>query len=707
MAESSEVNTGSLVRDPQAGSVLTAPAGGQAEAVFDFVNHAPFAAAFHLEVEGLPNASWASGVGAEAQTMVAAHGGGALMMVLKPPPDVAPGNYDFHARVMSEGQPINEVPLVLTVQARGANGSAGSGETTVFDQRQQPTTLPGAPAPANGHPANGHPANRHYAAPAGEALPQADLPLVDLPGRTAEASEEAEEPADKAEPDISEPSVLDPAEGAVFSLRPGETLLLRFRFTNDTPHSRTYVIEEDRSLDSTWITLVQDEVNLTKDEADELTVRLAPPIGARPGNYPFSVRFGPEGGALTPRNLTLYVQATPAVQLTVKEPLVKVGPFWRYVEFGLAVESAGNADTAFRVAVKSPQATTDTDGSPRQDDIYETPRWRYLFDKELDNLESLTPTRPPKPRPVRLRLARKGIWWLGFRETHSMRVAAVPVTDPGNGDKPGNIADLTAVRWRPYPIPLFILLPLLLCSLLFFFGTAQNLIVDNPAYVGTDGTNYVVAQPPNGTGLVQTKLMWQAPPLALLRLAATGERYQSAPALARSPQTVDVTFPLGQRSIYRVYEVDRLLGSGGPQARIKFIAARDDTPLALTDANNVVLTAPTIMVAAAVPTIMVPTGSTAVLKLKNMAAQDYALNYWVVKRPGPAFLVSDLNDEGSLKPVPKYGEGAAQIVKIMPGPAAHTDAEDELVLVTTDLQHPVVHIALKLVFGGGRAAITP
>lgn len=740
--------------NPEPGTILVAPAGSQAEALFDFVNEAPFVAAFHLEVEGLPGPEWAPGAGPDAKMMAAAAGGGTLRLVLTPPPDTATGDYTFKARIVSDGAIVGTgpVPLILRVEpglgreatepatpaeaesifsapanqvisepedgshaaatvrpaeAADVTRSNGAGASVLEAVAATPllvTPVPVAPVPVAPErtsapppesvpdpPPASHP--RAVAQPVTPVRPavrpepaktppllsvpppsrEEELALVDLP----EAEEQEKEEL------IAERSLLDPRDGTTLSLRPGETLLLRFGFTNDIGKERLFVIEEDRSLDSTWINIVQDQIHLMPNAHSELSVRLSPPPNADPGAYPFQVRVGPTGGVLTPCNLTLNVAATPAVRLKAETPRVQAGPFARAVDFKLFVERAGNADTAFRIAVKAPRPKTEDDdgqGQPGTDefDVYETARWRYLFDREMASLESPTQGRAPKPEPIRLRLQRKGTWWLGFRESHQVRVAAVPVTDPANGGKPGNVADLAAVRWRLLPLPGFVAAPLALLALLLLGGTASNLRVVKPTYEAPDGVHYVVAVPQNNT--VKARLDWDAPWYALLRLTGGGE----STGFVRPPEDIRAVFSdVGQRSIQREYRLTPLLGS--PRAaKVRFVRARGDTPLEIAGAQRRKDGSYLLAVPAA--------GAT--LTLRNRAAQFNRINYWVAKGPSsPAFRVSDLLLEGSLDPLARGG--APLVIKVRPGESSGGGAgTDELVFVTTDAAHTVVTVKL-------------
>ena len=105
----------SYAQNPAAGTMLAAPAGGQAEAEFDFYNDSPDVASFYLEVDGLgPN--WASGIGTAYESYAPSAGGGQLRLTLTPPIMSAVGEYDFRVRLMSGGTPVNDgTALILRV----------------------------------------------------------------------------------------------------------------------------------------------------------------------------------------------------------------------------------------------------------------------------------------------------------------------------------------------------------------------------------------------------------------------------------------------------------------------------------------------------------------------------------------------------------------------------------------------------------------
>src|SRR5579875_2620625 len=115
VAKTREPERLSYALNPSPGTVLEAPAGGQAEAEFEFYNDSPEVASFFLEVEGIP-LEWTSGAGAAFQAYAAASGGGQLRLTLNPPLMATVGEYDFKVRVISGGMPMaSDIPLVLRV----------------------------------------------------------------------------------------------------------------------------------------------------------------------------------------------------------------------------------------------------------------------------------------------------------------------------------------------------------------------------------------------------------------------------------------------------------------------------------------------------------------------------------------------------------------------------------------------------------------
>src|SRR5438552_950193 len=167
----------------------------------------------------------------------------------------------------------------------------------------------------------------------------------------------------------------------------------------------------------------------------------------------------------------------------------------------------------------------------------------------------------PQPKDIQLRLFRTGIWWFGFRESHRMRISAVPVTDRKNDGKPGNTVDLSGARWRILPLPGFLGIPILLLLFMLLSSGPREVSVQNPSYVGDSHTYWVVA--PTGTGSASARLAWEASPFALLRLSGPG----AGGLFVHSPREVHARFASGSREIpAQQYTVGPLLGWHGASA---------------------------------------------------------------------------------------------------------------------------------------------
>jgi len=713
-------------RDPKAGTVLTASAGSSVEAEFSFFNDSPDVAGFCLDVAGLDD-DWVSGAGTDCEAMAAASGGDILMLKLSPPANSAVGDYELRVRILSGGIPVGrETPLTLRVQPGRDPASAPTPKAAYSKpaadappKRPRAAARLAVPPPAEASlpdPAESA-ATLEIAAPK-PVLESASAPPVRVsppPAKITSPDTVVSPPPflvdmdslsdDQLEDDgeanaTGEPSALEPQDGASLILCPGETLLLRFAFTNDGPRERTYILDEDGSLMPGWVTLVKDQVNLTRNGRGEVSLRLKPPLDARPGDYPFAVTVGPQGDALTSRLLTLTVSATPAVKLTVEKAEVKIGLFSTAADFQLSVESVGNADTAFRIAVKAPpgkqgEEVKNVRGSQT---VYETPQWRYLFDREVDSLRSAGAGRAPRPINLRFRLQRRGAWWLGLHESHSVVLAAVPVTDAANGGKTENLVELTAIRRRLLPFPaifsllLFIPLILLLVVKASYLGVTNAYVANNVYYVlGTSSAN----QP------LVARLRWEAPFFAFVNVSATQNGDTEVHWFRHGRDEDKVTDTA--YGLEKTYEVTRR------KITVRFVPLKTDHKLQITQGDleyshrqDVPLVPikqglekigeDSIPVQSATYVLTVLRGRNVPLNLLNTTPRSSSANiqYWVVQRPDPSFFtVMDSKDNDQIGPTT-----AAAPLKLRATGGATSDSQ-ELTLVTTDGGNQLVHIKLK------------
>ena len=542
-------------------------------------------------------------------------------------------------------------------------------------QPQPSYQAPAAPAPA-WEPAPAAPApapNTNWNNPPSAAVVSEEpLHMVDLPQQVQEEREEDV----KAPTAPVEPSVIGPRNGAMFPVRPGDTLLVRFPFVNTTSATTTYVLDEDRSLPQGWITLVQDQVNLSKNGEGEVSFRLSPTQSAEAGEYPFSISVGPQGGTIVQYSLILQVPVVPGVLLNAKSNKVTMGPFSHSANLHFFAEINGNADTAFRVSVKSQE-----DGQQDRD-IYETSTWRYVFDKELDTLEAPSVHRASVPVPLRLRADRRGTWWFGFKETHHIRVTAVPVTEPDNGGKPGNTLDLSVSRWRILPIPVALFLPFLLFLLILGSGGSNKFSASN-AFLDDQG-NYWAFMPAGEQKSVH--LAWNADRLAALKFTILegGDEVKSSTSLGSGSYSDTVDVSNANREVVRNYSVTRVLGGGDRQLSVNYIYTANDTPLQVMDGTTGrYVTGNDIYVA-------VPQTGYAHLVLKNASTQFSRIDWWLadgLDDPGAPFQFFGAKNAGSIQP------GGVEIFKIWRNPNSSLTPM-RIVFITTDASCPKLTVHL-------------
>lgn len=508
------------------------------------------------------------------------------------------------------------------------------------------------------------------------------------------------DPAAEYEADLS---IANPADGATLYVRPGERLLVRISISNDQPGVRTYGLQEDRTLPSGWIDLVRDQVNITPNGTGDVAFALKPPANAEPATYPFQVSFGVLGRPLTPRYLTLEVQATPAVKLEAKALAASVGPFGRTVPFDLVVSPAGNSDTAYRLAVVD--EVPDESGATKVAEVYETPTWQYLFDREFDNLASPSAGRAPNPMPHKLSLVRKGIWWFGFKESQRVKVAAIPVTDGTNGDKDVNRVELVGSRWRLLPMPAFIVIPLLLLLIVLLGSGGDNLHVTN-GLLGDDGAYYVVASQP-GQSKIDVHLAWNSPFYALLKLDRIdqGKAQSVNKEREKASDSADVVeYGQAQKITYEL--ASRFFGAG-IKADVRLVPEKTTNMLALSlggspitpvDSQDVIGEEKTPINVREV-TVLVPESGIATLNFQNLTGikgvDGQTIILWTVRNPS-GFKVSDfLTTQGDNQPInPAATLGAKISIDQANRPL---DGAATWELLTTDSKSQLLRIKLKAV----------
>jgi hypothetical protein len=684
-----------MPKDPPSGTVLPVAAGSTLNVAFTCDNGEHKVVSFAAEITGL--GPWAP---ARTKAMpVVPFESGQLVVAISPAADAEPGDYPFSLKLFCDDDPVEANGAVdLVMRVIPANSPATSPAIPVTKEE---TVEPPKPPEEEKPKVVPIPEPVVVAKPEPKPAPPPPKPpepkIVTLPDPVV-----AEEEPDPVIDFAADQVVVNPAEGTRLYVKPGEKLLVRISIRNDQDGVRTYVLQEDRSLPSDWIALVRDQVNITPGGTGDVAFALKPPPNAEPASYPFTVSSGILGRGLLPCHLVLTVQSTPAVTLSAKKDAVSVGPFARLIPFELAVATAGNADTAYRVSV--------VDDSPAPDglergrvDVYETPTWQYLFDKECETLESPSAGRTPPPVPHRLRLGRKGTWWFGWRESHKVKVVAVPVTDVTNGGKAGNEVALTASRWRLLPMPAFVMFPLFALLLVLLASGGDDFRVLN-GLQGDDGTYYVVGTEPNQPKL-DVRLAWNAPFYSVLKLEKV-DRGRVKPIEKSGKQATDAAEVIEYGQAQRVtYELGSKFFGRGEKADVRLVPNRTKDMLRLSLGGALVKTTPTktevgearVPITTREVTVVVPSIGTASLNFQNLTGKGrvngQTIVLWTVRNPA-GYRISDfLTRQGDNQVI---NPGAAPSAKISLDPAnPPTEEESVWELLTTDGSYQLLRIKLK------------
>ncbi len=520
-----------------------------------------------------------------------------------------------------------------------------------------------------------------------------------------ERKPEPEPEAEETDPTLayaSDQVLANPPEGTTLYVKPGETLLVRFNINNDQSGVRTYVLQEDRSLPSNWIALVRDQVNITPGGSGDVAFALKPPMNADPATYPFTVSYGVLGKPLTPCYLTLAVQATPATRMEVKKAAVSVGPIGRNVPFDLTIESAGNSDTGYRISVV--QEAPDDSGEPGLVEVYETPTWTYLFDKEFENLVSPTAGRPPPPVPHRINIARKGIWWLGWRESHKVKLRSIPVTDVTNGGKGGNTVELVASRWRILPMPWFISLPLIYILVILLGSGASDFRITN-ALSGEDGAYYVVGTQPEQNKL-DVHLAWTAPFYSALKLNKIDQGH-ATPVNKSGDKATDSAGVLEYGQAQRVsYEIGSRFFGTPEKADLRLVPVKSEDQLSVNLAGARIagsegkdtIGEEHVPVTTREMTVMVPRSGSISLSFANRTGvgkvNGQQIVMWTVHYPSGFNISNFLFGNGDNQVINPASLVTARIEVNSSTPP--TDGEATWEMVTTDGSNQLLRIKLKV-----------
>ncbi len=495
--------------------------------------------------------------------------------------------------------------------------------------------------------------------------------------------------------------IQGPANGTTISAKPGERIRLKFSVKNDSASVANYEISYDWTHPERWINLEQQIVSIDPDANGYVSCLLEPPHNARAGSYRFQVRYGVLGEPPTQVSLTLSVGAVPSVGIAVKQAKVSVGPFGRNVDFDVKVQNPSNADTAYRLAIKDPEAQYDRDGEPvGNDNLYETPKWRFLVDRELDTVESPRPDRPSQPVDHRVRAYRRGVWWFGWVESIKATLAAVPVTDAKNASVPGNASEIVAKRWRLFPLPWFLMVPLAIVLFILVGSAPSKLRVTN-ALVGDDNVAYILGDAHSDVAFdvpMKVQIEYDAPGYAMVG-ASKVQRDVTSPVGGTGHNTVTDNAVVPKNSYgseqTTTYFVRSKFFGGGESVTVRFVPLRTENILAVADSTGRPLPFTTEdyafggrTVKSRVYNVVVPAGGLKALQLRNTTptTNTSSLEVYSVLMPS-GFEVGNIRSREFA-----LNNGGTEYPKIKVSGDA---TEGTWVLATTDASCPVVQIKLR------------
>lgn len=433
---------------------------------------------------------------------------------LRPPIDAALGTVELVLNVECQGEPVDPdaaVRIVLQVEAQPSEPVQLDNTVPTPPKKAPPKSKPPA-AQATGPADVSGDTREHLAVDEEKPEPPEVAPPNPQPKRVAKKEEPivsetivapvserkvrvGSMPIPQQILDKVRTTVYSPKDGQHFHCKPTEFVLVQFpvedkRRLGERATTQAYTLQDSEDLPKGWLVVTQPDLNLTPGGTGELSVLLQPSKDAPPGPYPFRVQIGQPGSLLRTRSFTLDVMPTPAVKLEVDQTTVSRGPFMNAPKFELTVASSGNADTAYRLTVKDDQASEEDVLSGAASDMSAKDPFRFVFDRELDNLTSQENNKGRAPQKHKLTVERPGIWWFGLREAATFHVAAVPVTDPKNGDKGENVMQLTASRWRILPVHGLIFWPLALLLFLAFGTPPTDLELTTSAFTAYKAGEY-------------------------------------------------------------------------------------------------------------------------------------------------------------------------------------------------------------------------
>jgi hypothetical protein len=296
------------------------------------------------------------------------------------------------------------------------------------------------------------------------------------------------------------------------------------------------------------------------------------------------------------------------------------------------------------------------------------------------------------------------VFWFGFRERHTVRVAACPVTDVANGQKPGNALDVSAVRWRLTPLPWFLMVPLTLLVLILLGSSPSEF--DTVNTFDGQGVRFMLGSDvAEGSVNMQVRARWSAPWYAWLKMSKNdneGSLEVSSSQRTSFTDSVDVSNYGSDRLI--TYNVASAVTSGGQSLSVRFV------PLRTTDAVSIAPLAGGAFSRSATTepypnsksgeahgqeyTLTLPRdGSWVSARFANTSPERFGLSvvFWLAKS-SPSFEMMGLTVGERSREIP--AQNSIPVKFRYRGDAAES-AEDEIWLLTTDKTHQFIRIKLR------------
>ncbi|MBC8063489.1 MAG: hypothetical protein H7Y17_01560, partial [Chlorobia bacterium] len=281
----------------------------------------------------------------------------------------------------------------------------------------------------------------------------------------------------------------------------------------------------------------------------------------------------------------------------------------------------------------------------------------------------------------------------------------LPVTDKENNKKQGNVISITGSRWRVFPLPMFLMIPLTLIALVLLGSGGDNLRVTNGVQ-GDDGAFYVLGTEPN-QGQLNVKLKWSAPLYAILKLNRLDQGRSSTIDTQREAAADKATVQDYGQAQKISYELGSKFFGGGIKTDVRFVPMKTDGMVQIMDGQNPLNLMPgkepigedKIDVFTQDATIEMKRGQTRTLTFRNLTRtgriDGQTIVAWTVRQP-QGFKVADfLVKQGDNQVINPNASVFAKIT--VDEDNLPPDGEAVWEILTTDAKYQLLRIKLRLV----------